>query len=281
MPRYYLHNRSLRALATLFVAAVIVPGSLAAHPDIEMRIEIVTKRIQDGPYNAALYVRRGELHREHRDWKAALTDYSRAAELDPDLATVHLARGMLYLDTQRFPQAKSVLDLFLAADPSHSRGWATRARALVKLGKLLAAAHDFDRAVAHSSRPTPGLYLERARALADAGEQHVNRAILGLEEGMEKLGRIVTLQSFTIELEVRAKRYDSALERLDQIAHWLPKERLLRRQGDILAAAKRDEQARLAYAEAARHIDSLPSHYQSSKPIAQLRAELKAALAKL
>lgn len=149
----------------------------------------------------------------------------------------------------------------------------------MQLGKHSAAAEDYDQAVAYSPRLTPELYLERASAWAGAGERHVGRAIAGLDEGMEKLGGIVTLQTFAIELEVRGRRYDAALKRLDQIAGSLPKERLLRRQGDILRAAGRHREARLAYSQSEDQINALPPHRQSAKPISDLRREVRAALA--
>ena len=282
MLKDYVNPRRSRAVGIWLLAAlVLVPSFLTAHPGIETRIEIVTEKIRQDPGNAELYVRRGELHREHRDWDAALADFGRAAELDPGLATVHLARGLLYFDTERFAEAATELDRFLLENPNDSRGRTARARVWVQLGKHAAAAEDYDRAVAQSPRLTPQLYLERARAWAGAGERHVGRAILGLDEGMEKLGRIVTLQSFAIELDLRVGSYDSALKRLDQIAGSLPKERLLRRRGDILRAAGRNTDARFAYTQAADHIDSLPPHRQSAKPLTELRGELKAALAEI
>ena len=262
-------------------AIVLGPSVLTAHPDIEIRIEAVTERIQQDPSDVVLFVRRGELHREHRNWEAALADYARASLLDAGLATVHLARGMLHFDVGRLTEAKSELDRFLAENPNHSKGRATRAGVLVKLGKPLAAAEDYDRAVAHSRRPTPTLYLDRARSLAGAGEKHLDRAILGLDRGMEKLGRIVTLQSFAIELEVRAGRYDAALERLDQISKWLPNERFLRRQGDVLRASGRTDEAQQAYLQAAGHIDTLPFQRRLVRPMTELQGELKAALAEI
>ena len=166
-------------------------------------------------------------------------------------------------------------------NPDDSRARTARARVWVQLGKHGPAAEDYDQAVAHSPRLTPELYLERAHAWVGAGERHVGRAIAGLDEGMEKLGRIVTLQTFAIELEVRGRRYDAALKRLDQIAGSLPKERLLRRQGDILRAAGRHREARLAYSQAEDQINALPPHRQSAKPISDLRREVRAALAEI
>ena len=282
MPKDYFSRWTGHLAEPLLLAAIIfTPSVLTAHPDIEIRIEAVTERIQQDPGNAALFVRRGELHREHRNWEAALADYTRASQLDPGLATVHLARGMLHFDIGRFTEAKSEFDRFLVENPNHSKGHATRAKVFVKLSKPLAAAEDYDRAVAHSRRPTPTLYLDRARSLAGAGEKHLDRATLGLDQGMEKLGRIVTLQSFAIELEVRAGRYAAALERLDQISKWLPNERFLRRQGDVLRAAGRTNEAQQAYLQAAGHIDTLPFQRRLARPMTELQGELKAALVEI
>src|SRR2546426_2682773 len=77
----------------------ILSGSpeLFAHGDLHEQIAITTKLIQREPHNAALYLKRGELHRAHGEWDAAMADYERAAELDPKLEVVDLARGKALL----------------------------------------------------------------------------------------------------------------------------------------------------------------------------------------
>ena len=45
-------------------------------------------------------LRRGELHRIHRDWPLSETDYRRALQLDPELAIMHQALGRMMLETR-------------------------------------------------------------------------------------------------------------------------------------------------------------------------------------
>ena len=264
----------------LLIALGVGSLSLArAHPDIDVRIAAVDKRIAADPGNARLYLKRGELHREHRDWNAALSDYRKATKLDPELAAVHLARGLLFFDAGKLDRAKAALDRFVSLAPDHANGVLARARVLTALGERLAAAKDFDRGIAHASRPTPELYLERARVLAAAGNEHIQRALSGLDDGMEELGRIVTLQSYAIELELRGGNHQGALARLDQVARWLPQERFLQRQGEIYQHAGDEMAAEEAYRKALQRIDSFPPSKKGSQPITELRSRLVSSLA--
>lgn len=59
--------------------------------------------ISDNPDNAELILRRGELHRVHRNWANALADYQRAKDLNNKLVTVELAIGQMYLNMLSTP----------------------------------------------------------------------------------------------------------------------------------------------------------------------------------
>src|SRR5262245_7785095 len=83
---------------------MVISGSLGlcplpglAHGDLHEQIAAATSQIEKNPKNAELYLKRGELHRAHEDWDAALADYERAAILNPKLIVVDLARGKVLL----------------------------------------------------------------------------------------------------------------------------------------------------------------------------------------
>ena len=59
-----------------------------------------------------------------------------------------------------------------------------------------------------------GLDVGRDRALAAESGDHLDEALRGLDEGIKRLGPIVTLELYAIDLELAHKRYDSALESL-------------------------------------------------------------------
>ena len=72
--------------------------------DPDQRIRELNKEIAQQPDDARLYLRRGELYRQRSDMSLALSDYDRAAQLDPDLSDVDFARALVHLDTEQQTQ---------------------------------------------------------------------------------------------------------------------------------------------------------------------------------
>lgn len=256
------------------VCVVLLPLLAHAHEGLHEQIAAITAKIKRDPKNASLYLQRGELHRLHRDWSQAAADYNRAERLQPSLKIIDLARGKMFYESGRLQRAKFTLDRFLSQQPGHYEGLITRARVLAKLGARGQAAKDFTQALAMSSVPEPDLYLERADVLAE-DPRNISEALRGLDEGINKLGPIVTLQLAAIDLELRQKNYDAALTRLDQIAAQSErKETWLVRRGEILRLAGRDEEARTAFNAALVAIESLPPAHRRSRFVTEL--ELRA-----
>ena len=259
--------------------SLLLPARVAAHQDLNDRIAELTKEIARHPKNAALYLKRGELHRLHEEWDAASADYDRATQLDPSLPAVDLARGDMLLAAGRPQAAKIALDRFLAKQPDHAVALVLHARVLVQLGQRLAAAEDFTHAIAQEPEPRPEHYLERAQALAAEGEGHIDEALRGLDEGIQKLGPLVVLELLAIDLELRKKGYDAALARLEQIAAQSErKEEWLVRRGEILEQAGRAEEAHEAFLQAQAAIQSLPASIGQTTAMTELEARLRAAL---
>ena len=263
--------------ATWLLGVVILLSSFAhAHEGLHEQIAAITAKIKHDPKNASLYLQRGELYRLHRDWSRAATDYDRAARLQPGLTIVDLARGKMFFDSGRFQRSKLVLDRFLSQQPNHFEGLTTRARVLAKLGSTADAIKDFTQAIA--LYPEPELYLERAETTV-RDEKRLDEALSGLDEGIKRLGPIVTLQLPAVELELRRHNYEGALSRLDLIAAQSErKEAWLVRRGEILKLAGRDQEARAAFNAALVAIESLPPARRQSKAVTALQVRARSAL---
>lgn len=271
-----LVKRLLKKATWLLGVGILLSSFAHAHEGLHEQITAITAKIKRDPKNASLYLQRGELHRLHHDWSRAAADYDRAARLQPGLTIVDLARGKMLFESGRFGRAKLVLDLFLTKQPNHFEGLMVRARVLANLGSTAGAVEDFTRAIAQSADPE--LYLERAEIIA-RDEKHIDEALNGLDDGIKRLGPIVTLQLRAIELELRRQNYDSALSRLDLIAAQSErKEAWLVRRGEILKLAGRDEEARAAFNAALLAIESLPPARRQSKAVRALQVRAHSAL---
>ncbi|HEX8253141.1 MAG TPA: tetratricopeptide repeat protein [Thermoanaerobaculia bacterium] len=269
----------MKRSVTLFVT-MMTAASLLAHDGVHDQIATVTARIKEQPKNAALYLQRGELHRLHESWAEARRDFDRAAKLDPALELVDFARGRMELEAGRTALAKKSLDKYIALHPEHAEARLIRARALVKLKRTAEAIGDYDAAVKHMAKPSPDLYHERAKVLAGMGPENVLVALRGLDEGMQVLGVLASLQQQAIELEVGAGRIDEALARLDTLAAQSQRKELyLTERGEILMKAGRTAEAQAAFREALDRIAALPAPQQSSRMTRQLVERLNAALA--
>lgn len=263
------------------------PSPASAHPEIAAEIRLLTARIEKEGANPSctdLYLRRGELHRVHENWEQALSDYARALSLDPPRAEVYYCRARLLLEKGEPRAALAEADTFLKRRPEEARGLALRANIHAALGDHDQAAHDYAAAIRQSAQPGADLYLRRAESLLamrspQGGEA---RALQAIEEGIARLGPVVTLVHRAIALELARGNYEGALARIDWIqarsanaAPWL------KRRGDVLVEAGRSEEAMQAYRLALEQLDHLPDVRRNVRAFRALRKEIETALAVL
>jgi predicted Zn-dependent protease len=271
-------------LCGAFVAAYgcSLPPPAFAHPEIEIQVAHVSSAIARSPENAELFLQRGQLYREHRDWSKALLDFRQAATLDPRLHRVERAIGRLYLDADQPEAAMGPLQRFLDQEPGDPEGLLFRGRALARTGSPLKAADDFDAALPKWSRPTPELFIERSQFLVAAGEPSWARALLGLEEGIAKLGDLYTLQRSAAELEIASGHSEAALRRVRALIaksnghlNWQILE------AELLVSLGHAGEARSSYRLALDKIIALPSHRRGTPTVANTERQIRSALEKL
>lgn len=276
-----LGSRVALAVVSAIVAlfALVMPREVRAHGELLIQIGLVTRQIEathDNP--APLFLKRGELHREHQDWEAAIADYARAADAAPDLVDVDFRRALLLLDLCELEGARALLDSVLAREPQHGQALIARARALAQSGRRNLAIADFRRGIELLVELDPEIFYELAEALDSEG--HADEALRQLDEGIQRFGPTVSLQGYAVELELRRNNVDGAVARLDTlIARAVRKESWLARRGEMMLAAGRTAEARQSFEVALAEIDTLPSRLQTGAAMTDLRARVRAALA--
>lgn len=284
----------VRSFTIALAALVMAPAGLAAHGPLHDQIVSVTRQIENDPLNPSLYVIRGELYRLHGECSRARSDLDRAGRIDPKLEDVHLGRAFVFGDMGRHGEALRAIDRYLSQDPQNETAILFRARTLSELGRKTEAVAEMDRAIALVRNPTPEQYLERAhlvaadvtkdgaRRVVSVGPSDIDAidlAIRGLDEGMQRLGVVVSLQLYAIELEQVLRRYDRALERLDELSRQYDRqETILARRGEILEAAGRYMEAQVAYTEALDAIEALPRRKRQARTVSEVETFVRARL---
>ena len=264
----------------LALALALAWGALApdvrAHGDFHSLITGANKLIDSQPNDPEGWLRRGELYRLHQQWDAASADFEKAASLGAKQVALDLAWGRYWLDTNWPLSARTAMDRLLTASPNHVEGHLLRGRALTRLGQHLEAAADFTKAIASTAEPGPDLFIERAQILAAGGPQESAAALATLDEGIRKLGPLVTLQLTAIDLELKRKNFDGALERLDGVAAKSPrKETWLVRRGEVLLQANRPDEALKAYRDALASLQTLPAARRNVPAMADLENRIR------
>lgn len=273
-----MHLTWFFTVPALVLLCWVFPAALNAHPAIDAQVAILNERIEKEPENASLFLKRGQLRQAHREWEAAMDDYRHAAEIDPGLQVARLRLGEAQLNAGRVTDAKRTLDEFLTANADHAEALVLRGRVLQQLGDSDAAVADYSRAIARSARPQPDWYLERARA-ASADDRNLDRAILGLDEGLVRLGPLVTLQAMAIELELGRHGYEAALARVNDILSRMPLQpQWLVKRAELLARLGRTSESRVSYRTALEVMDALPTSRRNTKLVLDLERQARHSL---
>lgn len=261
----------MRFLLLLCASALTV----LPHGMLDAQIADATRAIAADPGNAQLYVRRGELHRLHRDWPQALADFAQAEKRAPADPAYLLGRARVHYDCVLDREAVDSLNSYLARRPGSEVALVLRAQAHGRMNAHKPAAADYAAAIRASQEPQPDWYLGRAVALAaladDAG------ALSAIDAGLARLGPLPSLEQWAISHLESRKRYDEALARLAPvITRSERKETLLAHRAELLAAAGRTAEAREANRQALEAWQRLPERIRQTKAMADLRARLEA-----
>ncbi len=277
------HGRIVVEIVTLhrtilFLAAALgFAGNCVAHGDVHDRIVALTAQIVQAPSNAPLLFQRAELYRVDGDFTNALADLALAAKIDPNLFRVDFCRGRVLFEAGRAQEALAPLNKYLASRPQDPEAFTTRARALRKIGNFKPATEDYTTAIQQTRTASPELFIERADSFRGMGQ--FEEAIRGLDEGIRKMGPLVTLELPAIDYEVALKHYDAALARIDIVmARLQRKESWLVRRAEVLKHAGREEEARKNYTEALAAIDRLPQSHRSTRATLDLESRIRTAL---
>ena len=202
-------------------SAIAAARPAAAHPGLHERIDAATARIAAAPGDAHLWLERAELFREHGDGDGAMADLDAARRIDPANAAIDLVLSRVLRSRGRMPDAESALDRYLSHRPSDARGFAERASIRSHRGSALAAAADWDEAIARAAAGEPLLpdwAIARVADLRRAGASYDRRALRGLVAVSVRLGRPVSLEIAAAAIEARLGRDANARSRRDRIA---------------------------------------------------------------
>lgn len=270
-------------LCALVLACAVASPRGHTHSEVGVRLSNLNERlVDDAPEAVNLLLQRAGLYRSAGHWAAALHEYERVRQAAPDLHGLDFYLGRAWLENGHPALALPLLDRFLTAHSTHPRALIVRARAAEQLNDRLAAADYLARALRHIDRPTPELYLRRAKLLVGAGPEHIADGLRALDEGIARFGMLVSLVEFAVAVETDRRHYGAALSRIATLpARLRYSPRWLARRGDVQARARQYAAAGNSYRNALAAVARLPGGRRQVKAMAKLEARLVSSLAAL
>ena len=270
----------LRSFLCWFVFFVAAQGW--AHGGFDERIQLANQRVAEAPSDPSVWVARAQLHRRHGDYPEALADLSAAQSLPGAPDNLLYFRALVHLDAGRHAEGERLLRQFFLAHPVHPAAREAHARALVALERPLQAARAYDVLILQQPVPIPDHYVSRARALAQVGPGYVVEALQGLDQGLDRLGPVVTLQRLAIELELQRGATDAALARIDRLLQGAARpEGLLAERAWVLVQAERPAAARESFELALAALERLPARKRRTLASTRLEAEIREGLTRV
>jgi tetratricopeptide (TPR) repeat protein len=120
-----LSEKTLIVLAIAFLLSGL-KFTFPAHSQSELSIEKLTALIDGGEENTQLYIQRGDLYFEKREFFDAVEDYTTAIELDPEADQAYFGRGMALARQGMIDEGIADLSVFIKRNPKSSLAYTKR-----------------------------------------------------------------------------------------------------------------------------------------------------------
>jgi TonB family protein len=129
------------------------------------------------PPDYAFYQKRADSLVAKGDLDSALTDYNRAAELNPKEVSIYLNRGLVLFNKKNYEQAIADYDKAIELNPKDSTAFFNRGNSFEKMGDVPKALADYQKAIELDANNEPAktnlkrIQDEQARVLAEQKKQ--------------------------------------------------------------------------------------------------------------
>lgn len=262
----------LKLCIAVTCASLIAASTVQAHGDVHERIEKLTQKFAQHPTDEIL-VRRARLYLEEGHAEAARSDLIKALEFAPDRYESFYYLAQSYLMLKRHSEAAQAAEQFIAKadnDSARARGLTLQGDILMAAAKPLEAANVYMAALARTPEPDPEHYIKAADAFHAAGKSD---ALEVLAEGIAKLGPLATLEERALAIEIDTRRYEAALNRIEQMLAANRRGAFLHhKKGQVLATLNRSQESEQAFRAALAEIEGLPPQRRGTRAIQELEA---------
>jgi tetratricopeptide (TPR) repeat protein len=261
---------------TFLLLVLFISSQAKAHGDLHAKIERVTLLIEKQPENDSLYAVRGKLYYEHEDFDLAIKDFTKALQLNADLANAHEGLALCYLNKKKYKTALKYADKYIEQYPG-AAGYELRADILFASGMYTEALTEYRKMQSLVREYSPDRTLKTARCIIKTTSKNKEELLSTLlSDSQKNMGINVSVQSFFIQYYSETGQYRKAILQSDICisAFELPLSWLVRKI-ELCQKAGFNDTAKSTAVFALKMMDELPEHRRSTKLISGYRAQIK------
>ncbi|NNF22709.1 MAG: hypothetical protein HKN67_12265 [Saprospiraceae bacterium] len=250
--------------------ACLLPCPVQAHEGHAKKIKFYNKKIKENPANPENYFLRGVQYQSHGDFNEAKIDFLKVLSLQQDHQSVYYHLGTLYLENNLLDSALIYTNKYIEMNPGVEKGYECRANIYHEGENYELARRDYLKAIQIVPEQTIEMYFALSHNEMAAGDIEAAKSVL--QDGMNKLGRIIPLRKALIDIAVNEKSWEEAHVLLDEIIQemqrketwYLLKAETYQAAGDIISA-------KAYYEKALEEIQKLSKNNRRKKHIRNLK----------
>jgi len=246
------------------------------HGDLHLRIEEISRVIDQYPDSLELYRSRGELYLQHE--QAALANQDFTFCLQQGLRDSRALEGMSksLIPAQTLDSSLYYIDLALDKDSTNASALEWKARLLFLLYQFCESGQLYETIISDATSPSPSLFIDASNSWIKCSQDGYQHAIDILRTGLNRIGPLHVLQKELVHHYLQHNDFESALSMQSElIEHAVSKIIPLYERASIYLLAGQKQEALVDIQNALLLFDQLPVSKKDLPAMIQLKQKME------
>jgi len=252
------------------------------HGDLHLRIEEISRTIEQYPDSLELYRSRGELYLQHEQPALANQDFTICLQRGLQDSRVLEGMSKSMVPVHDLDSSLYYIDLALDKDSTSLSSMEWKARILYLLHQFCESGQLYESIIADATSPSPSLFIDASNSWMQCSQTGYQHAIDILKTGIDRIGPLHVLQKELVHHYLQQQDYKSALTiQSELIAHAVNKTIPLYERALIYQAADQNQEALMDVQNALLLLDQLPASKKDLPGMIQLKQKMETLLKQL
>lgn len=181
-----------------------------SHGDLHELIKSITKKIEQFPDSAELYIIRADYYRLHNEFDKSTQDVNTAVLKNNNIET-RIINTLIFIDCDKITKADSCITSFLTENNFHKKALTLKVEILKKKQNFKDAISFQNKIIRNANEQNPEDYYEFINLYKPLYKTWVDSVFNVFNYGRNKLGNLPFFDDYEFDISVNNNRLDNAL----------------------------------------------------------------------